>query len=975
MDCPICKDQVPALQQPRKAHLVMHMNGDEHVHVHGDINNKEACQEMLRLASEEICVSMPQKKEAVPTEVVFHNRQRIGDMLMFTCGVRDFKAAYPNVRVNVISTAGHIFDHNPNIDRTLTPTEENTVKIGPSTLTNASNRLDWHFANAYRVSIEEKLGVSIPQGESRPDIWLTQAEWDAPRVFDFPYWIICITGEKGWGCKMYPYEKWQEFVNQNPGIKFVQIGTKEDNPPRLQGDNVIDYVGKTQSKDNGVRDLFKLFLNAEGSIGLVSFHMHLSGALYKPAIVVAGAREPVSFTRYPGHAYLSTDGMLPCAVKACWHCGIDTCTNLIHKTINVQDNDTGLDVTEKIPKCVDIIEPEDLTRALKNFYRGGRLSMDTPSEKPKEFKNIVKTVNPKTVVPSEPKPTITPYGEKFQFKGGSITERDWQFIQDVIQQYGRDEFAKHDILEFGSGLSTLLLADIGCRVLSFETMPGWIKRIKDLKPMVQVNLWDGKECPQQLKDGAMCPIAFVDGPSGGKNREVSTRLAAERTHVLLQHDGWAEWEKKYAEEIIKPAGFIGPFKNGSRTYLWVKPHLDMPTSKLITSRPAEQEKQASEPAISAPFPEELKPVPPSGSDNAYRKAQATDEVAAYFGPMVKHIKIVSTARGWGGCARSVTTIMKKFLAAGHKVDFIPFRNKVTSREFLAELSGPLSEVKVQEEYKAVQEHCDVLLMYADDYIWEFKQPEMQDVFSKIKADRKVMVLNYRRGPVGEVEWTKGWDKYMFLNSTQETELLSLLPGSNTKVLAPCTDLEPFFKVKPLYDSGSLIQPLSVVRHSSQGDTKYDKDTFLPQVKQMFQKVPYVNLALLPGPSYVTPEWCDENGCHITTYKRTADPHQIADFLSQGNLFWYSLPPGYMDMGPRVILEAMAAGLPVLADNWGGAKDRVTGETGWLCDSKDDHITIMQNLSVTDLAQMGRNARERARQEFVPEKWLKEILND
>ena len=386
MECNFCKDNVKDFDKPRKAHLVIHKDGEEHVHVHGDLDKKDHIRDMLVAAEEEAGVVI--HKEALNRkEIVFHNRQRIGDMLMFTCGVRDFKKAFPDVRVNVISIASHIWDHNPYIDRTLIPNEANTVKIGPGELTNSSNRLDWHFANAYRVSIEKALKINIPQGESRPDIWLTEEEYNAPRVFKEPYWIICLTGEKGWGCKMYPFEKWQEFVRQNPDKNFVQIGAKEDNPPRLTGANCIDYVGQTQSKETGIRDLYKLFLNAEGSVGLVSFHMHLSGALYKPCVVVAGAREPVSFTRYAGHAYLSNDGMLPCAVKACWHCNIDACTNLVHRDDYARLED------KKVPKCADIIDPEDLTRAINGYYRGGRLKIGVPSEKPdrKLFKNIVPT--------------------------------------------------------------------------------------------------------------------------------------------------------------------------------------------------------------------------------------------------------------------------------------------------------------------------------------------------------------------------------------------------------------------------------------------------------------------------------------------------------------------------------------------------------------------------------------------------------
>lgn len=878
--------------------LILEKNeGNLHVEMI-DTTDKAEMQDMLEVAANEIGVSTGVKKEVMPAEIVFHNRQRIGDMLMFTCGVRDFKAAFPKVRVNVISIAPHIFDHNPNIDRTLIPTEANTIKIGPGKLTNSSNRIDWHFTNAFRVSMEEALKVSIPQGESRPDIYLTQEEYDAPRIFEGPYWVICITGEKGWGCKMYPAEKWQEFVNQNPGITFVQIGAKEDNPPRLRGENVIDYVGQTQSKDTGIRDLYKLFLNAEGSIGLVSFHMHLSGAFNKPCVVVAGAREPVHFTRYPGHAYLATDGMLPCATKACWHCDIKACTNPVEKEGQV------------IPKCVDMIEPSDLTRALNNYYIGGRLVKGKASEKPK-FKNVVKTPPKVVVAPVEP---VNTYG--LPWGGGSITDKDWEFIKKTIKDYN-----VKTVLEFGAGLSTLLLNDI-CRVLTLETNQQWIDRVKAINAKAEITHWDGQSI---FLDDAHFDLAFVDGPANDKPREASTKAGAEYSDIVIVHDANREWALKYQEQYLKPT-FHGPIKGGHRCHLWVK------TKKI----PTIQE-----------IPEQLDYVPENKVVN----------------PKAKTVKIVSTARGWGGCARSVTTIMELLINAGHKVEFIPFRNAVSSSEFKAILKGDLKDVKVTENYSTINEPCDVLLMYADDYVWDFVLPIAEKSFSDIKADRKIMMLNYRRGKVGEVPWTRGWDKYMFLNGTQEQELLKVHPGVKTKVLPPCTDLSPFFEVTPNYEGN-----IKVVRHSSQGDTKFSKD-FQVEVDRFLLVREDLELAFLPGPSFIQPN------PRVIKTPRTADPKVIAQFLSCGNLFWYSLPKGYMDQGPRVILEAMAAGLPILADSWGGAVDRVTPECGWLFSEKEDHAEILKSITSKELKQKGESSREHARANFSTQAWLNNILGD
>lgn len=913
MKCNFCKDDIKQWDGKQVGYITGSVNengdGKNHVHIHGSLNDRIVAEDVVDATIEAANLTEIYKKKygaedkmAGIKEIIFHNRQRIGDMFMFTCAVRDFKKAYPNIKVNVLSTCGHIWDHNPNVDRTIQPFykngktletikaadlfagDTNVLKIGPSQLTNASNRIDWHFANAFRVSIEEHLGIYIPQGESRGDVYFTQEEFDAPRITEKPYWIICTGGEKGWGCKMYPTVRWQEFVSQNQDVTFFQIGAKGDAHVKLTGPNVVDWTGKTEDRNTGIRDLLKLFLNAEGSIGLVSFHMHLSGALKKPCVVVAGAREPVSFTRYAGHQYIATDGTLPCAITACWHCDIKACTNQV--TVN----------GEIVPKCVDMIEPSEVSRYFNRYYIGGRLRKDKPSEKPRGL-NIVPT--PARVVEA-PKSIYNTYGLKFN--GGSITERDWEFICKTI-----DEHKVESVLEFGAGLSTLLFNDKVKNVVSYEDKPGWIKKLNDLRPC-NIQLWDGKT----FTSDESFDMAFVDGPANDSPRDVSTRVASERANVVIVHDASREWALKYQEQYLAP-GFDGPFKGGHRCHLWVK----------------------------------------KSANNIIKLPQAKTNTKA------KSIKFVSTARGWGGCARSITTIMKLLLQEGHKVEFIPFRNAVSSREFQDCIKNELQGLKVTTDYSTVKEKCDVLVMYADDYIWEFGSVEVIESFSGLQADKKIMVLNYRRGDVGKAEWTKGWDKYIFLNKTQEAELLKLLPNVSTKVLAPCTDLSKFLAMKPSFDGD-----IRLIRHSSQGDTKFD-GAFNFEVDMMLGRND-LSIHMMPGPSFL-----QKNPRAITYPKNTPPVHE---FLTNGNLFWYSLPQGYMDMGPRVILEAMAVGLPILADNWGGAVDRVTPETGWLCDTKEQMKDIVMGVSLPVLEKMGAAAKERARAEFHMDKWVKEIVS-
>jgi hypothetical protein len=69
---------------------------------------------------------------------------------------------------------------------------------------------------------------------------------------------------------------------------------------------------------------------------------------------------------------------------------------------------------------------------------------------------------------------------------------------------------------------------------------------------------------------------------------------------------------------------------------------------------------------------------------------------------------------------------------------------------------------------------------------------------------------------------------------------------------------------------------------------------------------------------------------------------------------------------------MAAGLPVVADNRWGAKDRVNSQTGWLCDYTADYLMAFEEMDPQTLHEKGQAAKERARRYFDPYRWITTI---
>jgi len=946
-------------------------------------------------------------KSELPKKIIFHNRQAIGDILMMTCAVRDFKKRYPEVDVKVQSTAMHIWDNSPHIiheeftevidpahdmkakdmapqiqrkyvDRAVEEDRPVKLYIGPGKGTNQSNSSDLHFANAYRLSIEAILGVNIPQGPIRPDVHLSPKEELNP-IITPPYWVICA-GEKGdWTAKTWPQMWWQEIVNLLPDVQFVQIGQEGRGHRVLEGDNVINFIGRTEDRNTGIRDLFNIFYHSDGSIGLVSFHMHLSAAFNNPCVVIAGAREPQHFTHYPGHRYLSTDGCLPCTVRgekprACWYCDVDRCEFVI----NVEG--------QKVPRCMEMIRPTDVAKAVNMYYRGGRLS-DTAGKNKKRIPPLtVGEGRESTPASKKSDDEIDVYDELiaewgFSWGGTSITRPDWDFIRSIINRY-----KVKTVLEFGCGLSTLLFRSVGYDVTSYEAdnYGTWTDKLKGINPKLDLREWDAKS----EVEGGDYDLIFVDGPSGSIRREISIKQSAELADLIIVHDAGRKLELEYQEKYLKPY-FELRDKGGTRCHFWSRRDAIAVEDVKKASRKIEESGETLPPfahhGVKLNIETEgvdKESLIEGGIDYAEKKIKEFDGIGkrgaeigkkladelkdkvelpnnVRFLPSKGKVRLVFNGRGEGGAERSTTWLMKTFDQMGYEVEYVtPTAPSGTFRK-----ADDTDRIRVLDFNKwSVQEEVDLLILYVNDWVWDFNKTRVIEPFEVMKAKRKVMVVNFRIGKIGRIPWTLGWDKYIFLNTSLYKSLRELETEAPMKVLPPPTDLTEFLKIKPDYDGA-----MRIVRHSSQGDVKYSKD-FPDKCYQICDRINSVSISLMPAPSFL-PDG-DERIIH---YKRNQPP--VPEFLSQGNVFWYWLPEGYEDQGPKVIMEAQAAGLPIVAQDHSGPRDRVkdTG-SGFLSNNFNDHLYYFELLRDSKVREdIGKIGKEHARKNYDPHRWIEEIL--
>lgn len=316
--------------------------------------------------------------------VILRSFQSPGDVLMLTAAVRDLHAAHPGAfQTDVRTSADALWEHNRHLTslREHDPGVETLDMHYP--LIHQSNQRPYHFLHGYVQYLEEQFGLRIPVRLFKGDVQLSEEEKQTlpPALQDagLPenFWIIVAGGKYDFTAKWWNPESYQSVVDHFAGrIQFVQCGEQDHWHPPLE--NVINLIGQTS-----LRDFVRLMYHAEGVVCPVTFAMHLAAAVEtKPGhprnracVVVAGGREPAHWEAYPQHQFINTNGALSCCDQGgCWksRCQLvgdgdpkdrrDVCENPVQLTDQL-----------RIPRCMEMITPQDVIRRIEFYYDGGAL--------------------------------------------------------------------------------------------------------------------------------------------------------------------------------------------------------------------------------------------------------------------------------------------------------------------------------------------------------------------------------------------------------------------------------------------------------------------------------------------------------------------------------------------------------------------------------------------------------------------------
>jgi glycosyltransferase involved in cell wall biosynthesis len=210
------------------------------------------------------------------------------------------------------------------------------------------------------------------------------------------------------------------------------------------------------------------------------------------------------------------------------------------------------------------------------------------------------------------------------------------------------------------------------------------------------------------------------------------------------------------------------------------------------------------------------------------------------------------------------------------------------------------------------------------------------------------------------EWVSSWlvRKYIAVSEFDRKLGLAILPMKSAKIITICNGVP---------DNKLLADPAAaqVIIMVARADPQKDHDTFAKSLRGLGRNFQ----AWLVGGGTDDPNFVSRirslSGLPENQIRFFGASSNVSDLLSKASVF--CLASRYEGL-PLSIIEAMAAGLPIVASNVGGVPELVAdGSNGWVV-PKEDHAALGKRLaellaSPEDRARMGAASRARFTSEF------------
>ena len=252
----------------------------------------------------------------------------------------------------------------------------------------------------------------------------------------------------------------------------------------------------------------------------------------------------------------------------------------------------------------------------------------------------------------------------------------------------------------------------------------------------------------------------------------------------------------------------------------------------------------------------------------------------------------------------------------------------------------------------------------------YKLLEDKDDFRKVLgyADEIYIILNFVLGGFERQRWAEEYPikKIIFLNRGKLGEFRDKCVAELKRIplvsLPPAVDIDKYLRIDREYDREIVLG-----RHS-RISLKYPDDPV--SIYEKLYDLP-VRFAFMVAHPKIVERFRGDDRFRFHGFNEMP----VCEFLSGIDIYFSLINPKTKDQGPRVLIEAMASGLPCVVENRDGMQERmIHNKTGFLVDNEDEAVEAVCKL-VYDRhlrVSLGVGARERAKM-FRPEKWV-EVLN-
>ena len=353
-----------------------------------------------------------------------------------------------------------------------------------------------------------------------------------------------------------------------------------------------------------------------------------------------------------------------------------------------------------------------------------------------------------------------------------------------------------------------------------------------------------------------------------------------------------------------------------------------------------------------------------------------------------NIHFITNANFLGGGEMSATYLISLLIGEGHLITYEPVGE--VSDAFVTHCENvlpPKSAISLGRwltgaRHESAPDYSDVVVFYLNDQCFQLRTKRWHDLMMRAHAGefKLILVWNFGFKQIEPPPSINHAAMHICLNSTI-ADKLRRFTGKPVHILPPpvdvaeiakhtdgCWENEPARKL-----SSCLKSSPNLVRHCRR--YKHDDNFTLWFVAEVFDTFgEQILMEFMLSPQVLMDKRPDDDDDRLTYYGFSELP--VYEFLSRGTCFWYQVPWDIDEQGPRVVVEAMAAGLPVITENRDGMADRVTPETGWLCNGLDDWRSAIKDIRTNpDIQRVkGLAARERALAEFDPHKWIDLVLS-